>query len=102
MASIIYHLNQTETTFKMPSDPPPPYQPADASGKSNLQATAPQVATQSASAGRNPMQRSPTNISEISNTSSEGTGIDLNDELRDMDDEQRDLPSGWVRCFDPK
>ncbi|OXB35729.1 hypothetical protein J007_04557 [Cryptococcus neoformans] len=90
-----------EAHFKMPSDPPPPYQPADASGKSNLQATAPQSTTQSASAGGNTMQRSPTNMSEISHTSSEGNDIDLNDELRDMDDEQRDLPPGWVRCFDP-
>lgn len=48
------------------------------------------------------MQRSPTNMSGISDTSTEGTDIDLNDELRDMDDEQRDLPPGWVRCFDPK
>lgn len=47
------------------------------------------------------MQRSPTNMSEISHTSNEGNDIDLNDELRDMDDEQRDLPPGWVRCFDP-
>ncbi|KAL0247365.1 hypothetical protein I308_104401 [Cryptococcus tetragattii IND107] len=86
----------------MPSDPPPPYQPADASSKSNLQTTAPQGATQSASAGGNAMQRSPTNMSGISDTSTEGTDIDLNDELRDMDDEQRDLPPGWVRCFDPK
>lgn len=86
----------------MPSDPPPPYQPADASSKSNLQTTAPQGVTQSASAGGNAMQRSPANMSGISDTSTEGTDIDLNDELRDMDDEQRDLPPGWVRCFDPK
>lgn len=24
------------------------------------------------------------------------------DKLREMDDEMRELPDGWVRCFDPK
>ncbi|WVO14535.1 hypothetical protein L204_102170 [Cryptococcus depauperatus] len=63
----------------MPLDSPPPYEPS------------------SKPAPANTLRRSPTNLSDESSE-----GETMTDERRDMVDEQRDLPEGWVRCFDPK
>lgn len=52
----------------------------------------------------NHLGRSRTNetISTVSSDGDAGAGL-IDDETRiSMDDERRDLPQGWVRCFDPK
>ena len=58
---------------------------------------------ESPKAARANLERSRTNDSDSSD-SSDGLGPSLIDEddRKSMDDEQRDLPPGWVRCFDPK
>ncbi|ORY29680.1 hypothetical protein BCR39DRAFT_588260 [Naematelia encephala] len=91
----------------MPTDAPPSYETVahnpelnvtDPTGHTDLPRTASQSDTQ------HPFQRSQSN-SSISTVSSSGLGADdlVGDEgRRSMDDEARELPPGWVRCFDPK
>jgi hypothetical protein len=53
---------------------------------------------------QNNLERVRTNESAVSSVSSNGTlGGELDEDTRkSLDDERRDLPEGWVRCFDPK
>ncbi|ODN90736.1 hypothetical protein L198_06052 [Cryptococcus wingfieldii CBS 7118] len=78
----------------MPNDAPPPYttagsaQPATQNG--NLAAPAGPT-------------RSPSAISSTSDeTTDDDSDLLATEERRDMDDAARDLPDGWIRCFDPK
>ena len=47
------------------------------------------------------MTRSNDSSSTIDTLDLSNSGLDR-ETLQDLDDEQRDLPEGWVRCFDPK
>jgi hypothetical protein len=95
----------------MPSDQPPSYQNAVGSSQAPaLNVTEPSGETHRASSFPQPQQqhhgleRTTSNESFASDLSSDG-GLGANipeDGRRSMDDEMRDLPKGWVRCFDPK
>ncbi|WWC90578.1 uncharacterized protein L201_005514 [Kwoniella dendrophila CBS 6074] len=89
---------------------PPPYQ-SGGGGRPNVSVTTPLGDVRSASSdavtqGNRPAhQRNISNASDVSDlTDEEPQQLDPKevDIRRSMDDEQRDLPEGWVRCFDPK
>ncbi|CAD6590605.1 MAG: hypothetical protein TREMPRED_005814, partial [Tremellales sp. Tagirdzhanova-0007] len=97
------------------SAPPPAYEAAvrnEQYGGPGSQATGPQggqTAHQANSANTNQkgnLQRMTTNdsISSAGDYGEDQYGKSLveDDDRRSMDDETRDLPKGWVRCFDPK
>jgi hypothetical protein len=89
------------------SSQPPPYEAATQSGaRPNVAVTNPFGETRSASMAseQNNLERVRTNESAVSSVSSNGTlGGELDEDTRkSLDDERRDLPEGWVRCFDPK
>ncbi|WWD02174.1 hypothetical protein V865_000212 [Kwoniella europaea PYCC6329] len=91
-----------------PTEAPPPYQPGGA--RPNVSVTTPsgdvRTTSQDAVAQNRPgHQRASSNVSDVSDlTDEEQDKLDPKEvEMRrSMDDEQRDLPEGWVRCFDPK
>ncbi|EIW68415.1 hypothetical protein M231_00264 [Tremella mesenterica] len=99
----------------MPDDSPPSYQTTMAQPALNI--TSPSGVTHPANsdpalANTGPVHRPSHNradsdassMSDISDASEAGLTPGLVDEegRRSMDDEQRELPQGWVRCFDPK
>jgi hypothetical protein len=98
----------------MPSDAPPSYDNAinsNAQGPA-LNITAPGGEThrassfseQPAQSGHN-LERATSNESFMSDSTDGGLGARSSipeDGRRSMDDEMRDLPKGWVRCFDAK
>ena len=106
----------------MPSDSPPSYQaavgqPGQPGGPGRgpaLKVTTPQGETRTASQDalgdtgttRRPgHSRSASDVSDISDVESDGgvsPGLLDEEGRRSMDDEQRELPEGWVRCWDPK
>ncbi|WVW85398.1 hypothetical protein I302_107436 [Kwoniella bestiolae CBS 10118] len=94
-----------------PTEAPPPYQPGDT--RPNVSVTNPsgdvRTASQDAVQTQNDRpghQRTPSNVSDLSDLTDEEDQNKLDPKevemRRSMDDEQRDLPEGWVRCFDPK
>ncbi|KAI9639185.1 uncharacterized protein MKK02DRAFT_39475 [Dioszegia hungarica] len=92
----------------MPSDAPPSYYNAVTHSQPQVNVTNPSGGTSAPSATAGPvhdlaLERQRSNASTASSASD-------NDHLapgmtesgrRSMDDEARELPSGWVRCFDP-
>ncbi|WWC63520.1 uncharacterized protein I303_106123 [Kwoniella dejecticola CBS 10117] len=95
------------STNANPTEPPPPYQAGGA--RPNVSVTNPQGDVRSASSdaaqARPGHQRNMSNVSDVTDlTDEEEPKLDDKEieTRRSMDDEQRDLPEGWVRCFDPK
>jgi len=91
----------------MPTDAPPSYDTAT-NGQPAVRVTTPAGNTQPASSDASnqgtAMERTRTNETESSDSSDDLLSPGLVDEegRKSMDDERRDLPPGWVRCFDPK
>ncbi|WRT68629.1 uncharacterized protein IL334_005607 [Kwoniella shivajii] len=91
-----------------PTDAPPPY--SGSGDRPNVSVTSPAGDVRSASSdalanqGRPVHRRNPSDVSDVSDLTDEETLLDPKEveTRRSMDDEQRDLPDGWVRCFDPK
>lgn len=91
---------------------PPPYdhavtQPANQRGQPALNVTNPFGETHRANSAdalndTGNLQRMRSNDSTASSDGGFGMGEEPNETRRSMDDEMRDLPKGWVRCFDPK
>lgn len=105
------HLVQKSQTDSnegtMPTDKPPAYDSAigQGDGRPNVNVTTPSGEVRSANempTGGN-LERSKTNdtISSYESDTFSPAGVDK-EAIHEMDDEQRDLPEGWVRCFDPK
>jgi hypothetical protein len=91
----------------MPTDAPPSYDTAT-HDQPAVRVTTPAGGTQPASSDASRpgggLHRSRTNDSDSSD-SDDGMlspGLVNEEGRRSMDDERRDLPPGWVRCFDPK
>lgn len=89
----------------MPTGNPPAYDQAVGNHNGpSVNVTSPFGDTRSGSnaQGGGDLHRSKTNET-VSSVESDALGPGLVDEegRKSMDDEQRDLPDGWVRCFDP-
>ena len=94
----------------MPTEPPPDYNAATTAPA--MQLTNPQGATMNPANDTanqhgvqkpNQLERMESNVSSL--PSEDGLTVDdgLDEEgRRSFDDEHRDLPEGWVRCFDSK
>jgi hypothetical protein len=100
----------------MPTDAPPAYNTAVQQPAPGVQITTPRgehhldpmaqthAATRPAG-GRERASSNASTLSSVSDDSDNGLGVrDLVGEegRRSMDDEARELPDGWVRCFDVK
>ncbi len=100
-------LTSTDLSIDTMSGAPPPYETA--TGKPSLNITSPQGQTHRANSkdgtnNQGNLQRMRSSDSVSSTVSSDGgfkSGVP-EDDRRSMDDEMRDLPKGWVRCFDSK
>ena len=99
--------SESNHIYNMPTDVPPSYDTAT-HGQPAVQVTTPAGNTQPASAdvsnGGGGLERSRTNetVSSISSDDLLSPGLVDEEGRKSMDDERRDLPDGWVRCFDPK
>ena len=111
--SSVVHL--PDRSLVMPTEPPPSYEtaltqpPNQAAARPGVSVTSPQGQTRSASsdqaAGTAPLARTTANESLASVSTDGGLGAEdlIGEEgRRSLDDERRDLPEGWVRCFDAK
>lgn len=88
------------------SSAPPPYESAvNQDGRPALNVTNPQGQTQKATSADQPgnlrRMQSSDSVSSVSTAGEYGGTLD-DDERRSLDDAGRELPKGWVRCFDPK